>query len=119
MRWLRQREKVKSPDPGLLEGAMVDYMPEDNKREQAEAIKGFYLHFFIYVVVIAALFVINLLTGNQLWAQWPALGWGLGIIGHFYAVFVALPRRLKKEARQHRQPSDRTDNPHPERSEIV
>lgn len=98
---------------------MVDYMPEDNKREQAEAIKGFYLHFFIYVVVIAALFVINLLTGNQLWAQWPALGWGLGIIGHFYAVFVALPRRLKKEARQHRQPSDRTDNPHPERSEIV
>ncbi len=98
---------------------MVDYMPEDDKREQAEAINGFYLHFFIYAVVIAGLFVINLLKGNQLWAQWPALGWGIGIFGHFYLVFVALPKRLKREARAHRQPSDKTTNPHPERSEIV
>lgn len=105
--------------PKFMEGTMVDYMPEDDKREQAEAISGFYLHFFIYAVVIAGLFVINLLKGNQLWAQWPALGWGLGILGHFYAVFVALPRRLKKEAREHRQQSDKTTNPHPERSEIV
>lgn len=98
---------------------MVDYMPEDDSREQAEAIQSFYLHFFIYAVVIAGLFVTNFLTSNQVWAHWPALGWGLGIVAHFYSAFVALPRRLKAEARAHRQQSDRTDNPHPERSEIV
>ncbi len=95
---------------------MVDYMPEDDKREQTEAINGFYLHFFIFSLVIAGLFVLNLLVGGKLWAQWPALGWGIGILGHAYAVFVALPKRLKREAEAHRQFSDKTTNPHQETS---
>ena len=91
---------------------MVDYMPEDDKHVQTEAIKGFYINFLVYACVIALLFLINLFGGGKLWAQWPALGWGLGILGHAYAVFVSLPNRLQKEAREHRQPSDVTEDPH-------
>lgn len=91
---------------------MVDYMPEDDKHLQTEAIKGFYIHFLVFASVIALLFLINLFAGGKLWAQWPALGWGLGILGHAYAVFVSLPNRLRREAQSHRQPSDKTENPH-------
>jgi 2TM domain len=91
---------------------MVDYMPEDDKHQQSEAIQGFYIHFLVYAAVIAGLFLINLFSGGPLWAQWPAIGWGIGIIGHWYGVFISLPKRLQRQAAGHRQLSDKTENPH-------
>jgi hypothetical protein len=36
-----------------------------------------------YVMVISLLFTINLLTSSDyIWAWWPALGWGIGILNH-------------------------------------
>lgn len=44
-------------------------------------IKGFYSHLTTYVVVIAMLFIINLLSSpDHIWAWWPMLGWGIGIV---------------------------------------
>jgi hypothetical protein len=44
------------------------------------------------VVVIAALFVINLLSSpHYIWAVWPMLGWGIGVAVHAFNLF-RLPR---------------------------
>lgn len=55
-------------------------------------IKGFYLHIVKYVVVIALLSIINLVTSpHYFWAIWPALGWGIGLIGHGLTTFDMVP----------------------------
>lgn len=58
---------------------------EEERRalKQVRKLKGFYSHLTIYVLVIAGLFAINLLTNPEyLWAKWPAFGWGIGIVSH-------------------------------------
>jgi transcriptional regulator with XRE-family HTH domain len=53
-----------------------------------EGLKGFYYHIFSYVLVICGLFVINYLSNpDYIWAWWPALGWGLGLISHAINLF--------------------------------
>ena len=59
---------------------------------EVRKLKGFYLHLAQYVVVIAALCAINLLTTpHRLWFYWPALGWGIGILAHAATIFGWLP----------------------------
>jgi len=56
--------------------------------DQVRAIKGFYSHLITYLLVIAVLFIINLITDSSyIWAWWPALGWGIGIINHALNAF--------------------------------
>ncbi len=55
---------------------------------QVQAEKGFYGHLLTYIFVIAMLFVINLISApDYIWAKWPALGWGIGILSHGVRVF--------------------------------
>jgi len=56
--------------------------------EYVRDIKSFYINFLTYVIVMAALLVINLLTGpDYIWVVWPALGWGIGVLVHGLSVF--------------------------------
>lgn len=56
--------------------------------EQVRAIKGFYSNLITYLVVIAFLFVLNfILDPSYIWAWWPALGWGIGIVFHGISAF--------------------------------
>ncbi|MGF1756614.1 2TM domain-containing protein [Photobacterium sagamiensis] len=56
--------------------------------EQVREIKGFYSHLITYVLVITMLFVINIITDSSyIWAWWPAMGWGVGIISHALSAF--------------------------------
>lgn len=51
--------------------------------DQVRAIKSFYSHLITYLLVIGLLFVINILTNSSyIWAWWPAMGWGIGIVNH-------------------------------------
>ena len=51
-------------------------------------LKGFYIHLAQYVLIIPMLFAINLWTGTHyIWAIYPALGWGLGLLFHALVVF--------------------------------
>ncbi len=51
-------------------------------------VRGFAVHLFAYLAVIALLFVVNLLTSpNSWWWYWVALGWGLGLAANAWAVF--------------------------------
>ena len=61
---------------------------EQRAIEYVRDIKGFYSHVIKYVVVISILFIINFTTDRSyIWAWWPALGWGLGLISHAINLF--------------------------------
>lgn len=56
-------------------------------RRHLEAVKGFYIHAAVYVLVIAGLVAVNAATSSRWWAHWPALGWGVLLAGHWVAVY--------------------------------
>lgn len=69
---------------------MDDQARYDKAKKQVEEIKGFYSHFFVYVLVNLALFIINLLTSpGSLWFFWPLCFWGIGLAAHAISVFGA------------------------------
>jgi transcriptional regulator with XRE-family HTH domain len=64
------------------------------EREEIEALRyvrklrGFYMHLMQYALVIPFLWLINWITNEHyLWAIWPTLGWGLGILLHAFRVY--------------------------------
>jgi hypothetical protein len=65
----------------------------DRARRGVAAIKGFYTHLLVYVLVMALLSFINIATGSVWWVQWPLLGWGTGVLAHGLAVFGQVPPR--------------------------
>lgn len=63
-------------------------MEEQLVIDQVRSIKSFYSHCVTYVTVISLLFIINLATNpSHIWAWWPAMGWGIGIISHGLSAF--------------------------------
>jgi len=59
-------------------------------KERVEAIKGFYIHATVYVLVNLGLFAINALTAfGAWWFYWPLIGWGIGLTAHAVSVFLA------------------------------
>ena len=56
-------------------------------KERVEAIKGFYIHLTVYVVVNLILFSINMIVSPAgLWFFWPLMGWGVGLAIHALSV---------------------------------
>ena len=51
-------------------------------------LKGFYIHLAQYLIIIPALFALNIWQDiGYFWAVYPALGWGLGLLMHGLMVF--------------------------------
>jgi hypothetical protein len=60
----------------------------ERARKRVEALRGFYIHLGVYVLVNAGLVLLNLITSpNNLWFYWPLLGWGIGLGAHALTVF--------------------------------
>ena len=63
----------------------------ERAKKQVAAIKGFYIHVFVFVFVMVGLFVLNLAlkywAGSPWWVQWPFFAWGIGVGAHALAVF--------------------------------
>ncbi len=58
---------------------------------QVREIKGFYSHLMSYALVITGLFILNYMTSPEyIWAWWPAMGWGIGIVSHGLSAFEVL-----------------------------
>ena len=56
---------------------------------RARAKLGFYIHLVAYVTVNPLLVFINYSTSPQyLWFKWSLLGWGIGLLFHWFSVFV-------------------------------
>jgi hypothetical protein len=50
---------------------------------------GFAIHLVVYILVNAALVVINVKNSpNYFWLIWPLAGWGIGLFFHGMGVFV-------------------------------
>lgn len=51
-------------------------------------IKAFYSHLIKYIIIIAILFVFNLIKSpNHMWVYWVMFGWGIGVAVHALNVF--------------------------------
>ena len=69
-------------------------MDEDTRyrraRERVAALRGFYTHLAVFILVNAGLLTINLLaTPGNWWFYWPLLGWGMGLAAHALTVYGA------------------------------
>ena len=67
-------------------------MNDQEKYKKAEKIVeaklGFFRHVIVYLAVNAFLLIVNLITSpDNLWFQWPLLGWGIGVFFHGVGVF--------------------------------
>lgn len=61
---------------------------EERVIAHVQNIKGFYTHAIWYVLVISGLFIFNYVSEpDYIWAWWPAMGWGIGLISHAINVF--------------------------------
>ena len=61
----------------------------ERARKRLEARRGFLVHLTVFVAVITTLVVINIATAPAyLWAKWPLMGWGIGVMIHGLMVFV-------------------------------
>jgi len=77
-------------------------------RRQVAALKGFYVHLFVFAAVILGLVIINAATGGRWWVQWVFLGWGIGVLAHALFVFIGGSRFVADwEQRKTRELSDR------------
>jgi fatty acid desaturase len=65
-------------------------------KRQVAAMKGFYIHFLVFALVMLGLAAINFAVGRPWWALWVLLGWGIGVLAHAAAVFGHTSRRLAK-----------------------
>jgi hypothetical protein len=62
-------------------------------KERVAALRGFYIHLIVYVVINLLLFLINMIfSADTLWFIWPLLGWGIAIALH--AIFVLGQNRI-------------------------
>lgn len=78
------REKALS-----IELAMTDIQRERAIR-RIRAKRGFWLHLGFYLATNAVLVVIWAMTWTgYFWPGWVLLGWGMGLIAHASAIFIA------------------------------
>ena len=57
-------------------------------KKRVEKIKGFYIHSFITIIVIAFLIFINLKFSPQFhWFWFPVFGMGIGLFFHWLGIF--------------------------------
>ena len=61
---------------------------EKEAMEYVRDIKAFYMHLFVFAVVITGLTIVNLFfTTGYFWVLWAAFGWGIGLLSHGLSVF--------------------------------
>lgn len=68
----------------------VNMVSLEEKRafKQIQNEKGFYSHLITYTVIILLMIAGNLIFAPEyIWAKWPALGWGAGMLIHGIKVF--------------------------------
>ncbi|GAB5474290.1 MAG: 2TM domain-containing protein [Maribacter sp.] len=63
-----------------------DYKYEKAKEHIAK-VKSFYSNLAAYLIIIPLLAWLNYNTTHFPWVLFPAVGWGLGLFGHWVSVF--------------------------------
>jgi hypothetical protein len=58
---------------------------------------GFKRHLWSYTIIIGALMLMNIFSGDSWWFQWPALGLGIGLAFSFRAAYFPTEGELRKK----------------------
>jgi|GEM_PF-3190489 len=58
---------------------------------------GLRVHAIAFVVGIAAMLIINVLTGAPYWVAWVVPGWAIGLLSHWLSVRRPLARYDQQE----------------------
>ena len=58
---------------------MMQSSPVNQKR-------GFQIHAFVFVAAMIFLAALNFYLGEPYWIIWPLIGWGIGILAHWWFV---------------------------------
>lgn len=45
---------------------------------------GFNIHAIVFAPTIVLLIILNLIIGRPYWVQWVVLGWGIGLLMHWW-----------------------------------
>ena len=56
-------------------------------KEHIENLKGFYIHFSIYLIMVPVFIFLNFRSTDFPWALFPIFGWGFGVAGHAMETF--------------------------------
>ena len=75
---------------------MIDSKKLHQAEAKVDAMIGFYVHLVAFVVFIGIMVALNVRSGGGWWVQWPALGWGFGVLAHALAVFGRMPRAVAR-----------------------
>lgn len=59
----------------------------DRAKKHVEELKGFYIHFAIYLIMVPVFIFLNFKSQGFPWAFFPIVGWGAGVSGHAMEVF--------------------------------
>jgi hypothetical protein len=80
-------------------------------KERVEKLKGFYIHFAIYLFFVPVFIWLNFKSGTSFpWALFPIVGWGFGVLGHASETFNYNPFFGKDwEARKIRELMDKEE----------
>jgi hypothetical protein len=70
---------------------------------RAKARVAFKMHFAFYVMIISFLWVLSIITGSiwrHPWPIYPMFGWGIGLIGHFFAAYQLYDNLVEHELKK-------------------
>jgi hypothetical protein len=59
----------------------------ERAKKKVEELKGFYIHFSIYLIMVPVFIYLNAKSTSFPWAIFPIGGWGFGVLGHASEVF--------------------------------
>ena len=79
---------------------MIDTDQVRIARRRVRELRDVYLHLLIYVFVNVGLFVVDAIQGGSWWVHWVAIGWGIGLLSHAFAVFFGGRRLAAWEERK-------------------
>lgn len=84
-------ETATPPEP--LQSPSQNQVKIARAKRRVAAMKGFYVHLLVFVLVVAGLFAINAASGGAWWVLWVLFGWGI-VIAHALAVFGRAPQAV-------------------------
>lgn len=57
-------------------------------KKRVVEMREFYSHFLVYICVNVVVYIVDIITGGGIeFAYWVTLGWGIGVVAHFFSVF--------------------------------
>ncbi|MBX2816259.1 MAG: 2TM domain-containing protein [Saprospiraceae bacterium] len=74
---------------------------EERAYQRVKEKKGFYVHLSVYLAMAVFFFLLNVTTMDypgDWWFYWPLMGWGIGVLLHYFNVFgLPVTKALTKE----------------------